>query len=298
MENGCEVLDALKAKMVFWQKKWKIPNTSWSICGYSRSAFRTGFYIPELNLLLDAGPQCFNKPDCILISHTHIDHVACLPLTLIEDVHSNHTVEIYGPLAAESYVKNYVYSMFSLNAMANINHCQGWFGYNGVEAHQELSSLMLNKTELIIEVLECDHAVPTVSYGISEMKTKLRDEYSGLTGKEIAKLRSEGIDVSQKVQQKKLAYVCDTSIAVFDLNKTILEYATIFIECTFLYPDEYDNAKATKHIHWSQLKPFIKNNPNNFFVLFHFSQRYRDCEIEEFLKKEMEENEIKNMYWW
>lgn len=219
-------------------------------------------------------------------------------MTLIEDVHSDHNIEIYGPSSAESYIKNYVYSMFSLNAMANINYCHGWFGYNGVDAHQEPISLTLNKTELSIEVFECDHAVPTVSYGISEIKTKLRDEFIGLTGKEIAKLRSEGIDVSQKVQQKKLAYICDTSIAVFDLNKTILEYATIFIECTFLYSDEYDNAKSTKHIHWSQLKPYIKSNPNIFFVLFHFSQRYRDCEIDEFFRKEMEENEIKNIYWW
>lgn len=222
MECDVCVLDALKVKTIYWQKKWNIPNTSWSICGYSRSAYRTGFYICELNLLLDAGPQSFNKPDCILISHTHIDHVACLPLTLIEDVHSDHTVEIYGPSAAETHIKNYVYSMFSLNAMANINHCPGWFGYNAVDAHQEPFSLMLNKTELVIEVFECDHAVPTVSYGISEIKTKLREEFIGLTGKEIAKIRSEGIDVSQKVQQKKLAYICDTSIAVFDLNKSIL----------------------------------------------------------------------------
>lgn len=248
--------------------------------------------------MLDAGSQSFNKPQTILITHTHIDHVVGLPLTMIEDVHSDHKFEIYGPSSAESHIKNYVYSTFSLNAMANINHCPGWFGYNGVEAHQEPIQIKLNNTDVVIEVFECDHAIATVSYGISEMKTKLSDEFIGLTGKEIATIRSQGIDVSQRVQQKKLAYICDTSIAVFDLNKNILEYATIFIECTFLYSDEFDNAKATKHIHWSQLKPYIKNNPNNFFVLFHFSQRYRDCEIDDFFKKEMEENQIKNMYWW
>jgi hypothetical protein len=56
MHQNCDsellVLDALKAKMIYWQKKWKIPNTSWTISGFSRSAYRTGFYISELNLML------------------------------------------------------------------------------------------------------------------------------------------------------------------------------------------------------------------------------------------------------
>ena len=52
MQNENEIHDALSLKKSFWQRMWTIPKTSWSICGYSRSAYRTGFYIKELNLML------------------------------------------------------------------------------------------------------------------------------------------------------------------------------------------------------------------------------------------------------
>ena len=69
-------MDSLQVKNIYWQKQWKIPGTSWQICGYSRSAYRTGFYITELDLMLDAGPQNFSKPKTILITHSHINHLA------------------------------------------------------------------------------------------------------------------------------------------------------------------------------------------------------------------------------
>lgn len=50
-------MDSNTVKSMYWQKDWQIPTTSWTIRGYSRSAYRTGFYIPELDMMLDAGPN-------------------------------------------------------------------------------------------------------------------------------------------------------------------------------------------------------------------------------------------------
>ena len=38
----------------------------------------------------------------------------------------------------------------------------------------------------------------------------------------------------------------------------------------------------TKHIHWTQLKPFVERYPDKIFTLFYFSQRYSNDEIAEF----------------
>ena len=78
MDQTVEIMEPVKVKMIHWQKKMTIPGTPWEICGYSRSAYRTGFYISGLDMMLDAGPQNFNKPTHIFITHTHIDHIACL----------------------------------------------------------------------------------------------------------------------------------------------------------------------------------------------------------------------------
>ena len=102
------------------------------------------------------------------------------------------------------------------------------------------------------------------------------------------------MDITADVVFKQFAYVCDTSIEVFQLNPTLLDYPTIFIECTFLLADELENAIKTSHIHWEQLKPVVENNPKTTFVLFHFSQRYRDSEIAAFFDKE----KVPNVIWW
>lgn len=272
-------MDSLKIRTIFWQCQWKIPNTPWTISGYSRSAFRTGFYINELDLLLDAGPHCFNNPRAIMITHSHLDHIVSLPLTMIDGFG-----DVYVPEQALEYVKNYISSMYSLNALHNIN-APTYYNYKGLKPG-ETFRLTLNNSPLTVEIFRCDHSVPTVGYGLSEVKTKLKSEYLGMQGKEIAKLRRDGVQITHEVTYKRMAYVCDTTIKVFDLNPTLLEYPTVFIECTFLLPDEVDDAKMKSHIHWNDLKPYVESNPHILFVPFHFSQRYRDLEIDNFFKSQ------------
>jgi len=282
-------MDALKIKTIFWQKESIIPNTPWKIRGYSRSAFRTGFYLPDLDLLLDAGPQNFNHPSTVMITHTHIDHIASLPFTMIGH---EEPLNLYGPAAAQTHVENYINSMFAVNALTpvtNSDWSQQFYQYHPLKP-KDIFPITLNKNDLEIEVFECDHTIPTISYGISQIKQKLKSEYLGLPGKEIGALRKSGTQVTQAVTTKSLAYVCDTSIRVFDLNPNLLSYPTIMIECTFFLPDELENAGKTNHIHWDQLKPYVLAHPEISFILFHFSQRYRDQEVLDFFQSEKIDN--------
>lgn len=141
--------------------------------------------------------------------------------------------------------------MFSVNAMEDCD-ASPFYSFHGLQPHTNFP-LSTKGADLDIEVFECDHPIPTISYRISETKQKLKEEYLQLHGREIGKLQKEGVEITREVQQKRFAYVCDTSIAVFDLNPTILHYPVVFIECTFLYDDELDNAIQTQHMHWSQL---------------------------------------------
>jgi ribonuclease BN (tRNA processing enzyme) len=82
-----------------------------------------------------------------------------------------------------------------------------------------------------------------------------------------------------------------------ELNPSILEYDVIMIECTFFMPDELENATKTQHVHWDHLKKYVVDNPNTTFMLFHFSQRYRDEEINQFFQAEIDGG-LKNLFVW
>ena len=51
-------------------------------------------------------------------------------------------------------------------------------------------------------------------------------------------------------------------------------------------------------VHWEELLPYVKANPDTLFVLIHFSLRYKDTEILEFFQKQVMEHGIRNIKPW
>ena len=290
----------MEARTAHWMQKWAIPNTQWTITGYSRAAYRTGFYIPELDLLLDAGPQNFNKPTNIFITHTHGDHIANLPFTLIRDsLEDTRVFELHAPAEAERHLRKYISSLFEVNALMDESDMpqREWYRYHGYDQPTTFRRL-LNKAEFEITTVNCDHAIPTIGCCFSQVKTKLKDEFVGVPGKDIAKLRKEGAVVTKEVIVPAFAFICDTSIQVLTTAPQILQFPYVFIECTFIFPEEIDNAAATKHIHWAELRPYVLQHASITFVLFHFSLRYKDEEILSFFEKEKADHGISNIKVW
>ncbi len=74
----------MEPRSVFWRTQWALPGApGWTLSGYSRAMFRTGFHVGGLNVLLDGGPQRHAPVAAAFITHTHGDHIASLPFTLL-----------------------------------------------------------------------------------------------------------------------------------------------------------------------------------------------------------------------
>jgi len=69
-----------------WRHSWKVHGKSdWTISGHSRALERTGFFIEELRIMLDAGVgwrEPTSSIDAVLLTHGHIDHCNALPMVL------------------------------------------------------------------------------------------------------------------------------------------------------------------------------------------------------------------------
>ena len=286
----------MEPRTVFWKKQYPIKGTDWIFRGYSRAAYRTGFYVHGLNVMFDCGPQSFKKPNHIFITHSHTDHIFSLPTTLIRGGDMDHIFNLYAPKESETFITKFVNSMFEMNSVEEINDIK-WFDFHpqGGDMTFDVES---NGNKLKVRSFDCDHSIPTVSYGISLLKNKLNPKYIGMPGKEIAALRKSGVDVSIEVADPKFAFVCDTSIEVLKTCPFILDYPIVFIECTFISEGEEQMAVDKKHIHWQELKPYVLANKNTKFVLIHFSLRYKDEEIKEILGKKFEADGITNVDLW
>ncbi len=274
-------MDAHSYRKIRWANTYHMDKIKLNICGFSRAAYRTAFFIPELGILLDAGVQLHQRVTDIFITHCHVDHVAELPLTLIDQDYP----VMYGPKGSKKFVRNYIHDMFEMTKYSSLPRSADDFStYNEVDKNDDLS-VNLKNMDIRIKIIECDHSVPTVSYLFRMLKDKLKPEYLGLTGKEICILKKDGIEIIMKVETKLFGYICDTSIkTIAEYESEISQYPYIIVECTFLYEDDIENSHTTKHIHWTQLEPFVAKYPNTIWILIHFSLRYKDSEVEEFFK--------------
>ena len=124
-----------------------------------------------------------------------------------------------------------------------------------VEAKTQIS-IYIKKNKFNLEIFQCFHQVPCVGYGVSEVRKKLKEEYTKLSGREIGE------------QWEK-----------------ITQYKNIMIECTFIKEEDLEQADKTFHIHWRNLEPIVDKYKENNFILIHFSQRYENSWLTEFLRK-------------
>jgi ribonuclease Z len=282
---------------------YPISGSTYTLKGYSIAALRTNFYIRELGIMLDAGLSSPNMLiSHIFLTHSHSDHCANIPFHIYskqEDV----PIQIYAPKEISGNLKSFIESAYMLSSHVDIEelkikreelYVHGYFKITPVSAGDIIDLVIKNK-KLSVEIIQCVHSVPCVGFGFSEKRLKLKDEYKSLSGKEIGELRKKGENINVEQTFPIFCFIGDTGRKIFEIEwERIKKYKTIIIECTFIRDEDLPQADKTFHMHWNYIKDIVIENPDNIFVLYHFSMRYGKSELTEFFDK----LNIKNVVPW
>jgi ribonuclease Z len=296
----------MEPRKVFHTTEYRLPKSSFTLIGYSRASYRSGFYINGLGIALDGGPQFFKRVNHYFITHGHSDHTANLPYSLIDDVaidtDGNAHMEkpiVYCPTQTAPFLDDKILSSFRSNYATNKadKKIRSYYEVRGIDGGTELD-LVVNKQKLKVRTYDSDHSVPTIVYGISLIKKKLKPEFADLDKSELGQLARSGTQLSGEVEEPFISYVLDSSIHTLENYPEVLDYPTVIIECTFLFDGEEESAERKKHIHWNDLLPYIQDRPDTTFILTHFSLRYTDPEIQDFFREHMVKHDVQNVYPW
>jgi len=244
-----------------------------TIEGYSRAAVQTYWRIPELKIGFDLGaqPWDFMGTPTWLVTHTHLDHVAALPVYVARRrMMRMEPPTLYLPAEALEDVRRLLLVMQRLDRGRMI--CT----LNGLQPGEEIEL----SRELVITAFPTSHTIPSLGYLVWDRRNKLKEEYVGLPGDKIRDLRLSGVAVTREVRTPLVAYTGDTNPAGLDNYPPVYEAKVLITELSFIRPN-HRREKIHKfgHMHLDDFVERAERFKNELIICSHFSTRYHAQEV-------------------
>src|SRR5262245_9307947 len=252
-----------------------------TIEGYSRAAVQSYWRVPELKVGFDLGaqPWDFMGTPNWFVSHTHLDHVAALPVYVARRrMMKMDPPTVYVPAEGYEDVKKLLLIFQRLDRGRQA--CQ----LVPVEAGQEVEL----SREHVVTAWPTAHTIPSRGYVVWERRNKLKEEYQGLTGEQIRDLRLSGTPVTREVRLPLVAYTGDTSPAGLDACPAAYEAKILITELSFVRAaHRRDKIHKFGHMHLDDFLERADRFKNGLIVAGHFSTRYHPNEVKKVLDNKL-----------
>ena len=293
-------------------KSIELPNPAkWTLQGHSKAGERTGFWIKQLKVVLDAGLSTYQSPKAIFLTHSHTDH--SFEVTHIYEGREkailkgkgkgkgkNHKIDERGrPIVMQQCCVPLIEKLINCtNDLSSgtpdyciVNGIDPWYHRASypflVEPTSSPSSSRYtidSLQDIEIEVLEGFHSVPSVGYGFNTVTHKLKPELLELVKTDKNKFielkqqyEKEGKSTTTRNVVPQMVYYGDTNIRALIEREHWKKYPVVVIECT-LFADKtrISPRQMDEHIHWDDIREVMSQHSNNHFVLIHTSMSVDD----------------------
>ncbi|MBX6315905.1 MAG: metal-dependent hydrolase [Isosphaeraceae bacterium] len=251
--------------------------------GYSRAAVQTYWRIPEMKLGFDLGlqPWSFMATPTWFVSHTHLDHIAALPVYVARRrMMKMEPPTIYLPAEAVEPVERLLRAFQRLDRGALPVHLVGL----------EPGSEVALSRELVVSAFATKHTIPSLGFLVWERRKKLKPEYLHLSGEQIRDLRLSGVEVQSEIRLPKVAYLGDTAPAGLDAFPDVYRAELLILEMTFVAPQERpERIHKYGHMHLDDILDRADRFENDWIIASHFSTRLPSDAIQRILERRLPE---------
>jgi ribonuclease Z len=260
--------------------------------GWSRAAVQTYWRIPELNLGFDLGaqPWDFMGTPTWFISHSHLDHIAALPVYVARRrMMKMEPPMIYVPAESLEDVKKLMLIMQRLDRGRQIADIRPLVAGEEIE---------LGRNH-VVGVFNTVHTIPSRGFLVWERRNKLKDEFVGLPGEKIKELRLSGVQITREMRIPLVAYTGDTAPAGLDNNPAFFDAKILITELSFIRASHRrDKIHKFGHMHLDDFVERADRFRNEVIVAAHFSTRYHPNEVRKVLEAKLPRGLKERMKLW
>lgn len=274
---------------------YNINKKGWFLKGYSRAGLKTGFMLYPFKILLDAGIHTEHKPEFLFLTHCHIDHMQAIAHICTR--HKKTKTNIYLPEQSIKYITKYFRAICELSYPPNENLTD-----NEILVHKDVAlikaipndkiDIIVNKTEIRVEVLKAYHDIESNGYGFNSWKNKIKPEYEHIINNtdtkvkisKIKELKLNNIEMYDRILINEFVFFCDSTIHNLLNHDEWKKYPIIICECTGLeIPSSRDY--DINHTSLLTLKPIMLDNKDKKWMIIHVSlsisiEKIKDIETE------------------
>lgn len=270
------------------QKFAKLQIGQYSLVGYSMAGEESIVQVPELGVCFDIGrapPFCL-KSDIVCLTHGHMDHLAGVAYYLSQKQFQGMTG---GTLLIPAELEQSVLRLLAV--WREIERQQTPFTIVPMRP----GDVHVVRRDFAIRCFATHHGQASLGYSCLSVREKLRPEFVGKTGEELAAMKRDGVEIQYRVEVPIVTYLGDTSFGPVFEHPDVVNAEILITECTFFDGDHKSRAKAGKHLHVQDLNRILPRLNNKHVILTHVSRRTGVRRAKAILRKSVHEELLSNV---
>ncbi len=260
--------------------------------GWSRAAVQSYWRVPELKLGFDLGghPWDFMGTPTWFVSHTHLDHIAALPVYVARRrMMKMEPPTVYVPAEYLEDVRKLLTIMHRLDRGRQLAELKPLQAGDEIELGREH----------LVTVSNTVHTIPSRGFVVWERRHKLKEEFVGLPGEKIKELRLSGVAITREIRMPLVAYTGDTAPAGLDATPAFFQAKILITEMSFIRASHRrDKIHKFGHMHLDDFVERADRFENELIIAGHFSTRYHSREVRKLLDNKLPANLKDKMKLW
>lgn len=254
-----------------------------SLHGYAQGGLQTSIYVPEIRAVFDAGCVLQGvSVDHYFITHAHPDHVCALPYIAGRRSlgSKKKPLRIHVPAAIKPKINAVLSHMSDLYGDRDETRM---FEVHGVEPGEGVEL----RGGYVVRGVQTTHRTDSIGWAVEQTTSKLKPEFVGMEGREIGRLKREGVAITDDHTGTMVCIPGDTQIE-FLLEQEQARTAKVLVHEVTVWEEGDDNLEGCRgygHTHIAEMVEHCEKFEGEALVLCHRSMRWSREHIEEMARR-------------